>query len=218
MSPSPPKEVSMSTIRGPIAGRLKRPGWTDPRLLIGVLLIAVSVTATATIVSRADRTEPYLVARGTLTPGTVLSESTVVVAHVRVGDGYVLEDDAPWGSIVTRVVKPGELIPESALAEPGVYDSRPVAVSSALPLAEGIEPGAIVDVWLTREGLGGQESVLVASGLVVDQVDHGSGAFSGSAAEVVYVLVPADDVGDFLAALADDGEVAIVGLGGNGSS
>ncbi len=208
----------MTTIHGPIAGRLKRPGWTDPRLLVGVLLIAISVAATATVVSRADRTEAYLVARGTLTPGTVLSESNVVIAHVRIGDGYVLEEEAPWGSVITRVVGQGELIPDSALAERGAFDSRPVAVSSALPLAVGIEPGAIVDVWMTREGLGGQESVLIASGLIVDQVDRGSGAFSGSSDEVVYVLVPAEDVGDFLATLADDGEVAIVGLGGNGSS
>jgi hypothetical protein len=183
-----------------------------------VLLIAVSVTATTTIVARADRTEPYLAARGTLIPGTVLSESNVVVTHVRVGDGYVLNENAPWGSVVTRVIQPGELIPESALAERNAYDSRPVAVSSVIPLADGIEPGAIVDVWMTREGFGGYESQILAAGLVVDQVDRGSGAFAGSGAEVVYVLVPATDVGDFLAALAEDGEVAIVGLGGNGSS
>jgi D-arabinose 1-dehydrogenase-like Zn-dependent alcohol dehydrogenase len=63
----------------------------------------------------------------------------------------------------------------------------------------------------------GSESVLVASGLVIDQVDRGSGAFSNGA-ETVYVLVPADDVGSFLSALAEEGEVAVVGMPGRGSS
>jgi hypothetical protein len=156
-------------------------------------------------------------ARETLTPGTVLGEGNVLISNVRVGDGYVSAEDPPWGSIVTRTVAAGELIPGSAVEDSRDYDSRPVAVASSLPLAEGIEPGAIVDVWLVREGLMGSESVLVASGLVIDQVDRGSGAFSNGA-ETVYVLVPADDVGGFLSALAEEGEVAVVGMPGRGSS
>lgn len=207
----------MNPASGPVAGRLKRPGWTDPRLLLGLALIALSVWGTASVVAKADRTEPYLVAKGTLTPGTALTESSVVVADVRVGSGYVSADDAPWGSVVTRTIMPGELIPSSALAEADDYGLRPVAVESSLPLAEGIVPGALVDVWLTREGIMGSESVLVASGLVVDEVDQGSGSFS-QGAETVYVLVPSDDVGDFLSALAGEGDVVVVGIPGRGGS
>ncbi|MCJ7827462.1 MAG: SAF domain-containing protein [Demequinaceae bacterium] len=207
----------MNSVSGPIAGRLKRPGWTDPRLLIGLALIALSIWGTTSLVSRADRTEPFLVAKGTLTPGTVLSESNVLVSNVRIGDGYVSADDAPWGSIVTRTISPGELIPASAVSESGAFESRPVAVESSLPLADGIVPGAIVDVWLTREGFMGTESILVASGLVIEQVDRGSGSFS-QGAETAYVLVPAADVGDFLASLAEDGEIVVVGLAGRVAS
>ncbi len=207
----------MNPTIGPIAARLKRPGWADPRLIIGLGLIAVSVWGTTSLVSRADHTEPYLVARDTLTPGTPLSERNVVVSHVRIGEGYLSAEDPPWGSVVTRTIAPGELIPASAVDEPEDFSSRPVAVASSLPLAEGIEPGAVVDVWLIREGLVGSESVLVASGLVIDQVDRDSGAFS-SGAETAYVLVPADEVGDFLAALAEEGDVVVVGTAGRGTS
>lgn len=207
----------MNSPSGPIAGRLKRPGWTDPRLLLGLALIALSVWGTMAVVSKADYTEPYLVARNTLTPGTVLSESNVLVTNVRVGDGYVSAEDPPWGSIVTRTVATGELIPTSAVEGGQDFDLRPVAVASSLPLAEGIEPGAVVDVWVVREGLMGSESVMVSSGLVIDQVDRGSGAFSNGT-ETVYVLVPSDEVGDFLSALAEEGEVAVVGMPGRESS
>ena len=207
----------MNSTSGPIAGRLRRPGWTDPRLLVGIALIAGSVWGTMAVVSKADYTEPYLVARETLTPGTVLNEASVLVTNVRVGDGYVSAEDPPWGSIVTRTVATGELIPASAVKDREDFDYRPVAVASSLPLAEGIEPGAIVDVWLVQEGMMGSESILAASGLVIDQVDRGSGAFSNGV-ETVYVLVPADEVGDFLSTLAEEGEVAVVGMPGRGSS
>ncbi|HZJ39418.1 MAG TPA: hypothetical protein VFD20_00510, partial [Demequina sp.] len=68
----------------PVAGRLRRPGWRDPRLLAGLLLIAVAVTAVAGIVRSADTTFPYYAAADTLTPGTVLTRDDVVVVRVRI--------------------------------------------------------------------------------------------------------------------------------------
>jgi Flp pilus assembly protein CpaB len=207
----------MTPTPGPVAGRLKRPGWTDPRLLVGLALIVLSVWGTTRLVARADQTEPVLVAKETLTPGSVLSEDVVVVSDVRVDDGYVSADAAPWGSVITRTIMPGELVPSSALTDAGDVGLRPVAVESSFPLATGIVPGVIVDVWLTREGLTGTESVLVGAGLVVDEVDRGSGSFS-QGAETVYVLVRSGDVGDLLSALAEEGEVAVVGMPGREGS
>jgi hypothetical protein len=197
-----------------IAGRLRRPRWSDPRLLIGVALIAIAVIGTGAVVARADRTEPYFAARHTLTPGTVVAESDVVVAHVRVGSGtYVSTGDAPWGQVVTRVIGAGELIPERSLVDAEGYSSRPVAIATAQPLAEAIERGAVVDVWVTSEGPIGPESTLVAQGVVVDQVDRDTGAFVAGSGETVYVLVPAMEVGELLAALAEADEVSVVGIG-----
>ncbi len=198
----------------PIAGRLRRPRWSDPRLVIGVALIALAVVGTGSVVARADRTEPYFAARHTLTPGTVVAESDFVVAHVRVGAGtYVPADDVPWGAVVTRVIGAGELIPEASLADAEGYSSRPVAVTTGRPLAEAIEPGAVVDVWVTKEGPTGPDSMLVAQGVIVDEVDRNTSAFSAGLGETVYVLVRATEVGDLLAALAEAEEVSVVGIG-----
>ncbi len=199
----------------PVAGRLQRPSWTDPRLLVGVALVAVAVFATTSIVANADRTEPYYAARHTLTPGTVLDESDLVVASVRVGGGtYVPATDAPWGQVVTRVVGKGEILPEASISEASAFASRPVAIETSRPLSGAIEPGAVVDVWVTRDGSLGTVSELVAEGVVVEEVDREGSAFSTRIGETVYVLVPADDVGGLLSSLADAEEVAVVGLGG----
>ncbi len=213
------REGNVDAEQRPIAGRLQRPGWKDPRLLIGLVLIAVSVMATASIVSGADRTDPQYVARDSLTPGTVITEDHLAVLHVRVGAGeYVMLGEPIVGMVITRVVGAGELIPSSALASPDSFAARPIAVTTARPLAQGIERGAIVDVWLTSAGSGEVESVLIAGELVVDQVERRAGAFSSGAVETVYLMVPKRDVGDFLAALASEGEVTVVGIAGSATS
>ncbi len=199
----------------PVAGRLRRPGWRDPRLLVGLLLIAVAVTAVAGIVRSADTTFPYYAAADTLTPGTVLTADDVVVVRVRIPDGtYVAPGEEPWGQVVTRVVGNGELMPRAALAAPADFNGRPIAVRTSLPLADGVERGSVVDVYLTRTDADEPRTELVASGLVVESVDHDSGSFSAGSVETVYVVVPQRDIEQFLDALAAEGDISVVGPAG----
>lgn len=206
--------VFMSAANGPTAGRLKRPSWRDPRLMIGLVLIAIAVVAVAASVRASDHTLPYYAASHVLTPGTALSESDVVVARVRVAGGVYVPangEHAPWGDVVTRVVGQGELLPADAVARAVDVDVRAVAVRTATPLAEDIGAGSVVDVWLTAQTDDGPLSTSVADSLVVSQVEHEDGAFAVGSAETVYVLVPQAGMGDFLGALATDGEISIVG-------
>lgn len=202
----------------PVAGRLRRPGWKDPRLLVGILLIAVAIVGVSVIVQGADRTVPYYIADGTLTPGTVLDQAHLAVEHVRVADGTYLAADAetePWGQVVTRVVESGELVPASALSEPDQFDGRPVAVVTTSPVAGDVKAGAYVDVWVTAPDLAGKPvSSLVGEQLVVADVVREEGAFATSRAPTVYVVVPRGQIQSLLEALATDGDVSVVGQGG----
>lgn len=201
----------------PVAGRLRRPGWRDPRLLIGVLLIAISVTAVTAVVRSADETSPYYAARGTLTPGSVVTRDDVQVVHVRLAGGdYVAAGEEPWGRVVTRVVGKGELLPSGALSAAGAFDARTIAVQTSLPLAEGVDAGSIVDVYLTSDDDAPQTRV-VARGLTVESVDHDAGSFSGATMETVYVVVPKAGVEELLDALAAGGGISVVGLAGGGA-
>lgn len=205
-------------IETPVAGRLRRPGWRDPRLLVGLLMIAVAVTAVTGIVRASDTTAPYYAAKDTLAPGTVLTRDDVVVVHVRIPSGpYVAPTQEPWGQVVTRVVGDGEIVPRAALADPDDFDGRPIAVRTSLPLADGVERGSLVDVYLTRTDADEPRTELIASGLAVESVDDDSGSFSAGSVETVYVVVPRGDVGPFLDALASQGDISVVGpVGGAG--
>lgn len=202
----------------PVAGRLRRPGWKDPRLLVGVLLITVAIVGVAAIVQGADRTVAYYAADTTLTPGTVLQEGQLSVVHARVADGTYLaaqSETEPWGQVVTRVVKEGELVPASALDSHEGFDGRPVAVVTTAPVAEDVTAGSNVDIWVTAPTADGEpESSLVGEQLVVADVVREEGAFATSRAPTVYVVVPSGDIQPLLEALAVDGEVSVVGRGG----
>lgn len=206
--------------RGPVAGRLRRPGWKDPRLLIGLVLIAGAIVGVSSIVGAADRTTAHYVAHETLTPGTVLDVDDLAVAHVRIGAGaYIAADDPdgvePWGQVVTRVIEAGELVPATALASPDSFDGRPVAVVTTSPVAADVRPGSSVDVWVTAPDSAGEpESRLIGEDLVVADVDSETGSFASGASETVYVVVPRAALEGFLEALATEGSVSVVGLAG----
>ena len=169
------------------AGRLRRPGWRDPRLLVGLLLIAISVTAVTGIVRSSDTTVPYYAAKNTLTPGTVLARDDVVVVQARIPAGtYVMPGEQPWGQVLTRVVGDGELVPLAALADQDDFTGRPIAVRTSLPLAAGVQRGSMVDVYLTRTDADEPETTLVASGLVVESVDDESRSFSTGSVETSF--------------------------------
>lgn len=202
----------------PVAGRLRRPGWKDPRLLVGLLLIAIAIVGVSVIVQSADRTTPYYTATSTLTPGTVLEEGDLAVAHARVDDGTYLAvatEVEPWGQVVTRVIEGGELVPASSLNNPDQFDGRPVAVVTTAPVSEDVRAGASVDVWVTSLDEQGQPvSSLVGEQLVVADVVREEGAFASSRMPTVYIVVPSGEIQSLLEALAVGGEVSVVGRGG----
>ncbi len=106
----------METEVRPKAVRFRRPGWRDPRLVVGLALIAVAVTGVAVALSAADRTEPVYATRGELVPGAVIGPDDLEIQHVRVGAGYVRAPQGdPTGLVVTRSIGAGELIPAGAL-------------------------------------------------------------------------------------------------------
>lgn len=205
---------------GQVAARLRRPGWRDPRLLIGVVLVALAVALGAWTVGQADRTAPVLVAHGVLTPGQPLSGERVRVMRVHLADAskYLTPDESlPTGAVITRTVGDGELIPRSSVGDADGLGLRPIAVQVEATLAEGVRPGARVDLWFTpdRDSIAaGAAPHAVAEGLTVVEVGKDTGSFSISSGTTVQVLVPIAQLPAVLGALAADGSVTIVPIPG----
>ncbi len=209
------------------AARLRRPTWRDPRLLVGVVVVALSVALGSWAVSAAGRTEAVYAAAGVLTPGDVLTADDLRTVEVRLGggtDGYLpVGEGLPDAAVVLRTVHPGELVPAGALGAGADLAVRAVAVPVASGLSDRIVAGAVVDLWHVppRPGAGGtqpeqpaDEPVPLVQGVTVAQVDEESGTFVAGGPVTVHVLVAEDDLPAVLAAVAGEGSIAVVPVGG----
>lgn len=207
--------------------RLRRPSWRDPRLGVGVLLVAASVALGSWAVARADRTTDLVLTVEALTPGDRLSEAELRPHAVRpdgltgtyLGAGVELPEDA----VVTRVVGAGELVPAAAVGAAGDVELRPVVVAMSGTAPNGVVRGATVDLWLTAPSGPGVAPDpdplpprLLAEGLVVADLLEPDSLFASTGGSAVQVLVAQGDLPTVLEALSGDGEIVVVPVPGGG--
>ncbi len=212
------------TAPAPAAVRLRAPSWRDPRLLVGVLLVLGSVVLGARVVAAADDTTPFYAAAGPLVPGDRVEADDVRVVEVLLegADGTYLPADADLapGTVVTRSVGAGELLPRAALGTQGDVALQAVSVPVEGERPSGLVTGAVVDVWVAqpdpdRAGTFSEPQRLVRGATVADVADSGSalGSTGGSTAQV---LLEQDALAGVLGALANEAVVSLVLAPGQG--
>ena len=215
----------------PAASRAASPGWRDPRLWVGVVLVTGSVVAGSRILAGADDMTPVWSAATDLVAGQTLSADDLVATEVRFDDGVdrerylAIEDELPATLTLTRPLAAGELVPASALGEDA--DDATVTVSIAVAaehVPTDLVRGSHVDVWviggpdLATRGASGRRAPaaeLVLGDVVVVDAPVVSDAFVSATSRQVVLAVPDDEdeaLGLVLAASGDD-RVRVVGRG-----
>ncbi|GIG20132.1 flagellar protein FlgA [Cellulomonas chitinilytica] len=234
--------TSVLDLPAPVAPRLRRPGWRDPRLLAGVAMVAASVVLGSWAVRTAQRTVPVYVARDAIVAGQRVEAGALAVVDVRLGSVDVgrylsAEEPLPTDGTALRTVGAGELVPRAAIGDAADVDVRPVAIGLVRPPAKAVTVGALVDLWFTPSDSAGAGDEPVddaavdaadaeaadsarphplATGLTVAEVTRPDGGFAATGAATVQVLVPTDALPGVLAALSADGTVDVVPLPGSG--
>jgi hypothetical protein len=198
--------VGPSLPASPPATRIRRPRWRDPRLVVGLAVIAVCALLGARSLAAAHDTVSVWAVRGPLDAGRRLDEGDLVRREV----GFVDQVDAdrylsarsalPAGSVLARPVGAGELLPRSALAAgtAGPVTEVPLSVDAeAVPAT--VHEGSTVDVWVTTRTAASGERTPAArpSTLVFDEVQVLAVPVSGTslgptATRQVSIAVPAD--------------------------
>lgn len=199
----------MSDLPSPPARRVARPRWTEPRLLLGLLLVLTSVVVGSRVVAGADKTSPVYLARRPLAAGQLLGADDVTVGRARLsasGRRYLRADrPPPAGYVLTRPVGAGELLPIGALSAGAAAATRMVTVPVAPGhLPPGLSAGDAVDVYVTVKPAGQQGPVRptrVLSGAAVQSRDGGSRGFAASAVVSVVLAVPDALVADVVQAV-----------------
>ena len=70
----------------PPASRATTPGWRDPRMWVGIAIVAASVVVGALVLGASDDTEPVWAAAQTMGTGHVLTSGDVTVRRVHFAD------------------------------------------------------------------------------------------------------------------------------------
>lgn len=197
------------------ARRMRRPSWRDPRLGVGLVLVATSVAVGSWAVGSANATVPVYAADRALTPGVVL-EDAVILVDVSPGiAGAYLGAGADLSATVDRVVLPGELVPVSAVVAEEAVALRAVVVPAGAPLPDGVGPGTRVDVWFNPDPPSGANAPavpahVVAGDVLVQSVSEAESMFGGAGYGSVQVLVGEDVLPAVLQAMSSDGSLVIV--------
>ncbi|MGH3507872.1 MAG: hypothetical protein ACRDO2_11780 [Nocardioidaceae bacterium] len=182
------------------ARRVSRRRWQDPRLWLGIALVAVSVVVGARLLAAADETVPVWRLTQPLQPGDPVTAEAVEVAHVHFGEsGHAAaylsaEHSLVDGLRAERVLHAGELLPADAVSSDDVAVPRqlPLGVSAA-GIPTGLAAGDRVDVWAVPEATGraAASSLVLAEVTVVALSQAGP---SGIATERQVLVTVADEV------------------------
>ncbi len=197
------------------ARRFRPPGWRDPRLIVGLALVAVCVLTGAWLMAGADDTEPVWALRRDLSAGSAVTADDLRTVQVRLPGGsrerYYRGDEAVGTGRLARDLHAGELLARSALTGDDAEDLVEVPVSVAgEDLPRSVRPGSTVDVWVTASGE--RRARMALEGARVVAVSGATTSLAPQTTRQVLLGVPADEadrLGDALGSLAE-GRVVVV--------
>jgi hypothetical protein len=220
-TPSSAGQVDLAAAAPP-ATRHPIPGWRDPRLVVGALIVAACVLIGSRVLAAADDTVAVWSVRHDVPRGAVIDQGDLAAVRVHfageAADAYLSASAAPQpGSTATHDLVAGELLPRSAVAAEAGADLVEVPLSVAPDdLPASVRQGAVVDVWVTPAvAATTTERVrarLVLDGVVVVAVPPGGDGLAPTTTQQVIVGVDeaaAGDLADALGQLAD-GRVVLV--------
>ena len=196
--------------------RLRKPSWKDPRLLVGMLLVCVSIVGVIALVESADRTVGVYAARVDLLVGAELSEEDFRIVPVRLGEVegsyWTVSDGLPGNAVAHRLISAGELLPASGVGAADALERKPVGLTIEDPLPAGTATGDRVDVWVSPRGEGnefGAPKLLLEGAEIYDYTEEDS-ALGATQSARVFVLVDDQTLPALLDALSNEARIAVV--------
>ena len=216
-----------ATSTSPPATRAHPPGWRDPRLVLGVVIVAVCVLLGARVLAGADDTTAVWSLRHDVAQGASIGVDDLDVARVGFA-GSASERYLPAsaelapGATAVHDLAAGELLARSAVTSGGGADLVEVPLSVAPDdLPASVRQGSTVDVWVTAKtaatGDGPGRARLALEDVVVVAVPKGGDSLAPQTTRQVIVGVDDARTGNLSEALGllADGRVVITRRAGS---
>lgn len=195
--------------------RPRRAFWGDVRFLIGIALVALSISGVWFIVSASDDATPVLLASRTITKGETLASGDFQVVEVGLGaltDDYLGPQDLQPGQVASRTVRKGEIVPVTVAAPGDASRSTTIVVESMTGIPEDVEPGTVVELWHAPpldDGRSYDAPRILVADVIVRTVLETDGVLADAGTQVEIVIDRAD-VADVLAAVTGGAALSVV--------
>jgi|SRR5690625_486362 len=201
----------------PEAPRIRRPGWRDPRLIVGILLVAISVTGVVTLIQSTDEREGYWAASTDLVPGAKVTADDFHVVQASMSESseqyWAAEDALPSEFLVSSTILQGELLPQRQVSETDPDGRQQVGIRVSEDMPSAVNIGSRVDVWIAasrEDGRGYDEPTKMIANAEVVGTDENTSAFAVANTTTVYLMLSQEAVPPVLDAQANDARIALV--------
>jgi Flp pilus assembly protein CpaB len=186
----------------PQARRMSRPSWINLRTVLGLLLFCVAFLAGQRVLDTSRVTVAVWSATRDLGADSVIGEDDITAVDVKLPDDaialYAPASDDLVGTILSRPVRAGEIIPAEAVATaPEIATGRSMTIPVTPEHANGgaLRPGDRIDVFATFDAgdVRARTTLLVRAVEVLDVVTAG-GIVGGteSAVGITVAVTPED--------------------------
>lgn len=199
------------------ASRLRAPGWRDPRLIVGVILVLLSVTGVVALVQTMDTRQGYWAASVDIVPGTKASEADFHIVQANISESaeqyWSAEEQLPPEFMVSSTILQGELLTTNRVAESDPDGRQQVGVRVSEDMPAGVNLGSRTDVWVAlsdEDGRGFDEPTKLVGNAEVVGIDDNASTFATADTTTVYLMLSQDSLPAVLDAQANGAQISLV--------
>ncbi|MFW0108505.1 flagellar biosynthesis protein FlgA [Rothia sp. P7181] len=198
------------------ASRLQKPGFKDPKLLIGLFLILMSLTGVITVVNISNQTKPYWVTTREIYVGEEISEKDLKKVDVRLSEAsshYLSTEDSGTPHIATQFIGAHQLIPKNSLGEVEQNDRKKTTIVLDSTIASGYKAGDLVDVWVSSKnetGNGYATPVRLMEQAEIARINSEDSVLGSTGKTALQLLVSEDVLSSILHATSNDSKISLV--------
>ncbi len=199
--------------------RPRRAFWGDTRFLIGIALVALSITAVWLIITASDHARPVLRADRTIVQGEPLTSDDFQVIEVGLGlsaEDYLGPEDLQPGQIAARTLTKGEILPATALADADQTRSTTIVIESSTGIPGEVQAGTVVDVWsaaLLDDGRSYDTPRILVTDVTVRDVIEPDGMLADAVSARLELVIDTSDAADVLAAITGGASLSVLPVG-----
>lgn len=199
------------------ASRIRTPGWRDPRLIVGVILVVLSVTGVVALIQSMDARQGYWAASVDIVPGAQASAEDFHIVQASMSESadqyWIADEQLPPNFLVSSTIRQGEFLPVQDVAESDPDGRQQVGVRVSQDMPSAVTIGSRADAWVavaSDDGRGFEEPTKLISNAEVVGLDDNSSAFAAADTTTVYLMLSEDALPTVLDAQANGAQISLV--------